>query len=104
MDGRFVPRSPLGRRLAENREQILALAARRHASNVRVFGSLARGEDQPDSDVDLLVDTDDSATAFDLLELACDLEDTLAVHVDVGTPASLRPFMRDEVLAEAIAL
>lgn len=52
VDGRFVPRSAFGRRLAEHREQVLALAARRHGSKLRVFGSLARGEYQPDSDVD----------------------------------------------------
>lgn len=56
MEGRFVPRSPLGERLVEHRAVILQLAAARHASNVRLFGSVARGSDRPDSDVDLLVD------------------------------------------------
>ena len=99
-----MPRSPLGRRLAEHRLAVLTAAERRHASNVRVFGSVARGEDQPDSDVDLLVDLDSTANPLDLLELGCDLEDELGVKVDVGTPSSLRPFLRDEVLAEALAL
>jgi predicted nucleotidyltransferase len=94
----------MGERLTEHRSAILAAAARRHASNVRVFGSVVRGDDRPDSDVDLLVDLDPGATPFDLLELGCDLEDELGVKVDVGTPASLRPFLRDEVLAEAVAL
>ncbi len=104
MAARFVPRSPLGKRLVEHRAAIIEAAARRHASNVRVFGSVARGEDRPESDVDLLVDVDEQATPFDLLELGCDLEDELGVHVDVGAPSSLRPFLRDEVLAEALAL
>jgi predicted nucleotidyltransferase len=104
MQSRLVPRSPLGERLIEHRHAILAAAARRHASNVRVFGSVVRGDDTPDSDIDLLVDLDTSATPFDLLELGCDLEDELGVKVDVGTPESLRAFLRDEVLAEAVAL
>lgn len=104
MEGRLVPRTPLGRRLVEHREAILAAAARRHATNVRVFGSVARGEDRPDSDIDLLVDVEPSTTAFDLLELGCDLEEELQVHVDVGTPSALRPFLRDDVLAEALTL
>ena len=104
METRFIPRSPMGERLAEHRSAILAHAARRHASNVRVFGSVVRGDDRSDSDVDLLVDLDAEATPFDLIELGCDLEDELGVKVDVGTPASLRPFLRDEVLAEAVAL
>jgi len=84
-------RSPLGMRLVEHREAIIEAAARRHARNGRVFGSVARGEDRPDSDVDLL-------------ELECDLEDELGVRVDVGSPSSLRPVLRDEVIAEALAL
>lgn len=104
MVAQFEPRSRSGRHLFEHRTAVIEAAARRHASNVRVFGSVARGEDRPDSDVDLLVDTDDQATPFDLLELGCDLEDELGVHVDVGVPSSLRPFLRDKVLAEALAL
>ena len=104
MEARFIPRTPLGRRLVEHREAVVNAASRRHASNVRVFGSVARGEDGADSDIDLLVDIDPSVTAFDLLELGCDLEDELHVHVDVGTPSSLRPFLRADVLAEALAL
>ncbi len=104
MAAQFVPRSPLGKRLVEHRAAIIEAAARRHASNVRVFGSVARGEDRPESGVDLLVDVDEQATPFDLFELGCDLEDELGVAVDVGAPASLRPFLRDEVLAEALPL
>ncbi len=104
MNGRFVPRSQLGSRLAERRSAVLAAAARRHAFNVRVFGSVVRGQDGPDSDVDLLVDLDPVATPLDLLDLGCDLEEELGVRVDVGTPSSLRPFLRSDVLAEAVVL
>lgn len=65
---------------------------------------MARGADAPGSDVDLLVDLDPDANPLDLLDLGCDIEDELGVKVDVGTPASLRPFLRDDVLAEAVAL
>ena len=104
MGTRFVSRSPLGERVAAGRTEILAAAIRRHASNVRIFGSVARGEDSLTSDVDLLVDLDPEAKPLDLLELGCDLEDVLGVEVDVGTPALLCAFLRDEVLAEAVAL
>ncbi|HET9059990.1 MAG TPA: nucleotidyltransferase family protein [Acidimicrobiales bacterium] len=104
MVAQFEPQSRLGKLLFEHRTAVIAAAARRGASNVRVFGSVARGEDRPESDIDLLVDMDDQATPFDLLELGCDIEDELGVHVDVGVPSSLRPFLRDEVLAEALAL
>lgn len=101
---RFTPSSPLGERLAARREAVLALAARRHATNVRVFGSVARGTDQPGSDVDLLVDLLPQARPLDIVTLGCDLEDELGVHVDIATAASLRPFLRNEVLAEAVPL
>jgi predicted nucleotidyltransferase len=104
MATRFVPRSPLGELVAAGRTEILAAAARRHASNVRIFASVARGEDNGTSDVDRLVDLDPEAKPLDLLEFACDLEDVLGVKVDVGTPALLCAFLRDEVLAEAVVL
>jgi hypothetical protein len=71
---------------------------------VRIFGNVARGEENGVGDVDLLVDLDLEAKPLDLVELGCDLEDVLGVKVEVGTPALLRAFLRDEVLAEAIAL
>jgi hypothetical protein len=104
MESKFVPRSPLGERLAARRVTILVTAERRHASNVRVFGSVVRGEDAPNSDIDLLVDMDPAANPLDLLDLGCELEDELGVKVDIGTASSLRLFLRDEVLAEAVAL
>lgn len=104
MEQRFVPRSPVGERLAAHRAAVVSAAARRHASNVRVFGSVARGEEAPGSGSDLLVDLDPAANPLDLLHLGCELEDKLGVKVDVGTPASLQPFLRSDVLAEALAL
>jgi uncharacterized protein len=103
MEQLFVPKSPLGRSVAENRSTILEVAARLHAHNVRVFGSVMRGDDGPTSDVDFLVDFDESAKPLDVLKLESDLERALGVRVDVGTPSSLRSLLRDEVLAEAAA-
>ena len=104
MAGSFIPRSPLGERVAACRAAILATAAKRHVSNVRAFGSVVRGGDTADSDVDLLVDMDPTASPLDLLALGCDLEDALDVKVDIGTPETLRRLLRDEVLAEAVPL
>jgi uncharacterized protein len=104
MKGTFVPRSPLGHRLVERRGLVLDAAARHRASNVRVFGSVARGVDTEESDIDLLVDFAPGTGLFDLLGLERELREALGVKVDVGSPSSLRSFLRDEVLAEAVTL
>lgn len=101
---RFMPRSPLGMRLVEQRQLVWAIAARRHASNLRVFGSVVRGEDRPGSDVDLLVDLEDPTDLLNLLGLERELEEVLGVRVDADTTESLRPRVRAEVLAEASIL
>jgi len=69
--------------LRDHRDEVLALAAENHADDVRVFGSIARGEDTPDSDIDLLVRFDQEASLFDLVRFAEKLEKILGVHVDV---------------------
>lgn len=77
-------------------------AARRHrASNVRLFGSTARGQDGPASDLDLLVEFEDGAGLLDLVGLADDLESMLGVRVDVVSQGGLRPH-HAEVIAEAV--
>jgi predicted nucleotidyltransferase len=68
-----------------------------------MFGSIARGQDNPDSDVDILVTLDEHARPLDLLSLACDAEDILGVRVDVGTLGTLRPEVRHDAL-EAVLL
>jgi uncharacterized protein len=100
----FVPTTALGREIVANRSALLAAAERRRARDVRVFGSVARGQDGESSDVDLLVSLDAGASLLDLIGFACDAEDILGVRVDVGTPESLRPHVRDEVLADAATL
>ena len=89
--------------LRERRPELLAAAARRGASNLRVFGSVARGEDHTGSDVDFLVDFEPSRTLADVAGLVLDLQDILGVPVDVVEASSLRPG-DDRILADAVAL
>lgn len=99
-----LPDTPLGRRLRQRRHSILACAARHGASNVRVFGSTARGEDHPGSDVDLMVDLNRNSGLFALEALRRELSELLGVSVDVAPSDSLRPWIREEVEREAIPL
>lgn len=99
-----LPDTPLGRRLRRHRRAVIEAALRRGARNVRVFGSVARGEDDPDSDVDLLVDLDASQSLVGLAGLSRELAELLGVGVDVVPAASLKASMRDEALAEAVPL
>lgn len=69
--------------LRTRRDEILRIAAARGAHNVRVFGSVARGEAGPESDVDFLIDLEQGRTLFDLSSLILDLEDALGSKVDV---------------------
>lgn len=82
---------------------MLAIAAAHKATNVRVFGSAVRGEDTPDSDIDLLVDLEPEATLFDLAELRSDLADLLSVEADVIDSRSTGPAMA-RILGEAVPL
>ena len=86
------------------REQILQIAARHGAYNVRVFGSAAKGTAGPDSDLDLLVDVGDAHSAWFPAGLIIDLEALLDRQVDVVTEEALHWYIRDRVLAEAVPL
>ena len=86
------------------RGQILAAASQRGLRDVRVFGSVARGEAVETSDVDLLVAPGPDTTLFDLSGFALDVEEIIGRHVDVATPRGLKARIRDRVLAEAVAL
>lgn len=76
--------------LQEKREDILRIANRRGASNVRIFGSVARGEADSKSDIDILVDLEPGRSLLDLGGLLMDLEDLLGHNVDVVTERGLR--------------
>ena len=86
------------------RDEILALADRYGAMNVRVFGSVARGESGPESDLDLLVDMQKGRSLLDLVAFWQDLEDLLHCHVDVITDGGVSPMLRDRIYAEAVPL
>jgi predicted nucleotidyltransferase len=88
--------------LARVRGAILALAARHGARNVRVFGSVARGEADAASDIDFLVDFEPGRSLLDLAALLVDLEDLLGHPVDVVTEPGLKARIRQRVLAEAV--
>ncbi len=87
--------------LRAGRDEILALAEQHGAQNVRVFGSVACGEEGPESDVDLLIDMDTQRSLLDLVALWQDLQDVLGRRVDVVTERSLHWYIRDRVLREA---
>ena len=90
--------------LQEKREDILRIAAKRCAYNVRIFGSVARGEADSKSDIDIVVDMEPGRNLFDLGGLLTDLQDLLGHDVDVVTERGLRERIRERVLKEAIAL
>lgn len=90
--------------LKDKREAILRIASKHGAYNVRVFGSVARGEAGPESDVDLLVDVGPNHTSFFPGGLVADLEDLLGRRVQVVTQDALHWYIRDKVLQEAVAL
>jgi hypothetical protein len=90
--------------LNDKREEILRLAALHGARNVRIFGSVARGEAGPDSDVDVLVEFEKGRSLFDHAGLLLDLEAILGCKVDVVSERGLRERIRDRVLREAVPL
>ncbi len=90
--------------LKNKRSEILRLAARRGARNIRVFGSVARGDARPDSDVDFLVELEPDRSLLDLGGLLMDLQDLLGRKVDVVTEKGLHWYIRDRVLEEAVPL
>ena len=94
----------VGKPLVEHRDEILEIAARHGARNVRVFGSVARGEASPDSDVDLLVDVGPTHSRWFPAGLVLDLETLLGREVDVVTEDALHWYIRDRVLEEAVPL
>jgi hypothetical protein len=93
--------TPLRDLVEARREEIKAIVARHHGRSVAIFGSVARGEEQPGSDIDFLVELEPDARPIEILSIGVKLEEALGVRVDVGTRSSLREQVRDEVLAEA---
>jgi excisionase family DNA binding protein len=106
-DRPHAPSSPTQRLrglLSARRGEILAIAERRRTENLRVFGSVARGDASDTSDIDLLVDLKPHASVYDLSGLCVELENLLGVPVDVVPARSLKPEIRERVLSEAVPL
>ena len=89
--------------LVRHRRPLLAAAARHGVSNVRVFGSVARGDARPESDIDLLIDVEPSRSLFEIADLMVELEGILGVRVDLVEASTLRP-EDDDILTDAIAV
>ena len=87
--------------IRDQKEQILALAARHGASNIRVFGSVANGTADQDSDIDFLVDLEKDRSLFDLGGLLMDLQKLLNRKVDIVTENGLHWYIKDRILSEA---
>ncbi|WP_026072462.1 nucleotidyltransferase family protein [Nodosilinea nodulosa] len=94
----------LEKRLERERAQILELATQYGAYNVRIFGSVARGEADSNSDIDFLVEMEQGRSLLDLGGLLMELQDLLGCSVDIVTDKGLRTKIRERVLAEAIPL
>ena len=101
---RGLPDTPMGRRLRRRRRAVIWACRRRGAANVRVFGSVARGEDTTSSDIDLLVDLDEDVGLVALAGLRRELRELLDAAVDVVPAVALKPGLQQQVLAEAIPL
>jgi len=90
--------------LSSKRDEILRIAASHGVTTIRVFGSVARGDATPDSDVDFLIETGAGTSSWFPAGLVSDLEKILGRRVDVVTVRGLRPELRDQVLDEAVPL
>jgi predicted nucleotidyltransferase len=90
--------------IPDHRDEILRIAREHGALRVRLFGSYARGEQRPDSDVDLLVDAGPQTSSWFPAGMVVDLEKLLGCRVQVLTEPALHPLIRDEIMREALPL
>ena len=94
----------LSKTLKNSREEILNIAGKYGAKNIRVFGSVARGEEKQGSDIDIIVEMKQGSSLLDIIAIKQDIEDLLGRKVDVITEASISPYIRTEILREAVNL
>ena len=95
---------PISKKLTEKREEILRIAMKHGARNLRIFGSYARGEERPDSDIDLLVEMERDRSLLDIIAIKHDLEDLIQRKVDVVTVNAISPYLKDNILQGALSL
>ena len=91
-------------RLRHRREDILRIVAKHGAFNVRVFGSVARGEAEPESDIDFLIEKGQTTSSWFPAGLVLDLEELLDRRVEIVTETALNQYVRERVLGEAIPI
>lgn len=94
----------MGRLLRAHRSAVIEIAKAHGAHDLKVFGSVGAGKDSANSDIDLLATFDPDVDLFDMVRLEFALGELLGVEVDVVPEKSLRPFLRDRVLSEAVPL
>lgn len=102
--GRFVPSSRLGYLLAARRDDVIRVARRHGIENIRVFGSVARGEDGPESDIDLIADLPSGMGLIGLSKVEAELSDVLGVGVDLVPARSLKAHVRSSAMRDAVVL
>ena len=90
--------------IRNRREEIINIAQKYGAKNVRVFGSMARDEGSSESDLDIIVEMEHGSSLLDIIAIKQDIEELLRRKVDVVTEASISPYIRDAVLKEAVNL
>ncbi len=90
--------------LHAKREDVLEVAQRHGVTSIRVFGSVARGDESAESDIDLLITTGANISPWFPAGLIIELEQLLGRHIDIVTESGLNPLLRDQVLTEAVAL
>jgi predicted nucleotidyltransferase len=95
---------PVGRRVRRNRQRLVAAAAAHGITGLQVFGSVARGDDRPNSDVDLLADLPPGLSLFGLGRVEAELEDIVRARVDLAPAGSLKPHVRKRVEEELVPL
>ena len=88
----------------EKREEIIRIAKAHGATSIRIFGSYSRGEERPGSDIDLIVELEPGRSLLDVIAMKQEIEDIVHKKVDVVTEAALSPYIRDDILQEAVAL
>lgn len=90
--------------LQHKKDDIRRIAAKHGAYNIRVFGSVVRGEARPDSDIDLLIEKGPTTSSWFPAGLVLELEEMLGRRVEIVTEKALNPYLRDRVLREAVSL
>ena len=101
---RFQGTTPLGKKLHKHRAEVIEIAKEHGVRNLKVFGSVVTGKEHEKSDIDLLATFDSGMTLMGIVRLEFALGELLGVDVDVVAEKSLRPFLRDRVLGEAVPL